>query len=239
MVTPLRRRGFTMIELIFAIVIIGIVSLTIPVVLINNARQTENNLLHEAVLIAATKMGQTITYPWDENSVNPGTLAKAEVLDVGGGDIELNRNVTAFTTDFRVGHFIEALHRRMTPLNNSRSATPVANLGSDAGDRDDIDDIMADLPVVTTNNAEGYKHNYEVRTVVGYANDAAVYGNAIIFFNFNPGIVGNVTNLKVVETSVWREDDPIGNAGVYDDEVVTFRSFAANIGETDYYKRTY
>ena len=60
--SPQQRRAFTLIELIFAIVIIGLVVVTIPTILISNARHVERSLLQEAVLMATAKMGQNMGF---------------------------------------------------------------------------------------------------------------------------------------------------------------------------------
>ena len=237
------RRAFTMLELIVAIVIIGIVSLTIPMILVNNARQVDNNLLQEAITVTATKMGQSLTYQWDENSMDPAvtTLAKTEVLDIiPPSDLELVRVANVLGSDFRIGHFVEKLHRRMTPLSNPRIATAAAALGPEGGDLDDIDDLMATAPVVATNVGQGYKNNYLILTGVGYVSDAATYSDQVINdFTFTTPTLAAPTNIKMIEIHVFREKDPVGYAGVFDEEVVVLRSYAANIGETDYYQRTY
>jgi len=232
------HHAFTMMELIFAIVIIALVSLTIPSILMTNARQTENNLLHEAILIAATQMGQTLSYPWDERSREPDlTLATTDVLNVTNGDVALDRNGI---TDFRVGHFQEALRRRMTPDSVARNASTTLGRSVDANTTlfDDVDDV-ADLnltlnpPTSAELLGQGYKMTYTVTGAVNYVSDTASYNSkAISDFNYSTTSPVGTTNIKMVEIRVDGSDAP-------NKPDIIFRAFTSNIGETDYYKRTY
>jgi prepilin-type N-terminal cleavage/methylation domain-containing protein len=236
------KNAFTMIELIFAIVIIGIVAISLPVIMVNNAKNVESNLMQEAILIVATKTGQVLTYPWDENSRDPLTaiLAKTEALNINEVTIEaeLDRNIS----DYRRGHFQQALRRKLTPSSNERDATDNTLLGSDAGDTiiDDLDDFNGQSVVINQLSEEGYKNDYNLSATIVYIDDNANYaaagGATALTFNFTTADVGRATNIKMIELDV-RARDTAGNWPTLPD--ILFRSFASNIGETDYYKRTY
>lgn len=231
-----------MIELIFAIVIIGIVSISLPVIMVNNAKNVESNLIQEAILIVATKAGQVLTYPWDENSRNPFSfiLAKTDALNINEATIEaeLDRNVS----DYRRGHFQQALRRKLTPLSSERNATDNILLGPDSNETtfDDLDDFNGQSVVITHIAEGGYKNDYNVSAAIIYIDDNANYaaagGTTALTFNFTNTDIGRATNIKMIELNVRARDDA-GNWPVQPD--ILFRSFASNIGETDFYKRTY
>ncbi len=92
-----------MIELIFALVIMGIVFITLPVILIQNSDSVEDNLIQESIFLSSSKMSQLLTFQWDQNSKEAGIILSAsDALRVSAlGDDELDRNVS----DFRRGHF--------------------------------------------------------------------------------------------------------------------------------------
>ncbi len=236
------RAAFTMIELIFAIVVIGIISVSIPTIMVNNSKNVEVNLMQEAILIVATKTGQVLTYPWDENSRDPGStiLAKTDALNINEFffDGELDRNVS----DFRRGHFQQALRRKLTPSNAERSATASNLLALEALDlnvADDIDDFNGQSVLLTHIGEDGYKKDYNLSASVIYVSDIAAYvngGTTPLLFNFTKADAGRATNIKMLELNV-RARDNAGNWPLQPD--ILFRSFASNIGETDYYKRTY
>ena len=228
------RPAFTLIELIIAIVVLGIVFISIPFILLNNARSLEQNLLQEAVLLTTTKMGQILSYPWDENSSVAATLAKTEVVEVSVTDAALLRS----TEDFRVGHFQEALHRKMTPNALQRAAS---NIKSDANDLDDIDDFDSNASTVAgTAGAVGYKSDYSLQPSVRYVSDSlnapSTYGSTSIDMTFTnetteagTTTAATSTNIKRIVVTTSKDGNP----------VITLHAYSSNIGETDYYKRRY
>ena len=154
------RSAFTMIELIFALVIMGIVFLTLPLILIQNADSVEDNIIQESIFLSSSKMSQLLTFQWDENSKETGIiLSAADVLTVSAtGDNELDRNIS----DFRRGHFREDKHRRMTPINNERNASAIGIEGALFDDIDDFDGIVA-------NRSEEHTSELQSRGLISYA----------------------------------------------------------------------
>ena len=240
---PERSKGFTMIELIYAIVIMGLVFITLPMILLNNNRSVEQNLLQETILIATTKLNSILSYQWDETSRDANTsisLAKTEVVDTTSAVAALQR----VASDFRVGHFQQPLHRRMTP--NVDAATRMAStaLGADTGDLDDIDDFIVTNDAVITHTAGtavDYKYDYNMDVTVSYADDNAFrggtsYASSAIQFSFDTAAyTASTTSLKKVDLLVKADTNNDGT----DEEIIRLRAFSANIGETDFYKRTY
>ncbi|MDD2790803.1 MAG: type II secretion system protein [Sulfurimonas sp.] len=62
------RTAFTLIELIFAIVIIGIATLSLPMISQVTAKGSEKSLAQEAIFIAFTEITKVTSSAWDENS---------------------------------------------------------------------------------------------------------------------------------------------------------------------------
>ena len=116
-----KRHAFTMIELIFALVIMGVVFITLPIIFLRDANSIENNLIQESIFLSSSKMSQILTFQWADNSTatGMGTVNTSDVLDVAAPTAGLGR---VAGTDFRVGHFQESNHRRMTPLGAPRVA---------------------------------------------------------------------------------------------------------------------
>ncbi|MFC2073680.1 type II secretion system protein [Campylobacterota bacterium] len=238
------RHAFTMIELIFALVIMGIIFITLPLILLNDSTNVERNLMQEAILASSTKLGQILSFSWDENSaLDVNVLAASHSVDVTSATGVLDR---VGTTDFRIGHLQQPLHRRMTPASAPRSAS--TTLGTDVGDiiSDDIDDTDGDTNVAligtttTLTSKEGYKKNYRVTTKVEYVSDSnfrngTLYSSNLIDYTFDTTVVAGTSNLKMVEIEVDQN-----NSGTWSTEpILRLRAYSANVGETDYYKRTY
>ncbi len=221
-----------MIELIFALVIMGIVFITLPVILIQNSDSVEDNLIQESIFLSSSKMSQLLTFQWDQNSKEAGIILSAsDALRVSAlGDDELDRNVS----DFRRGHFPEDKHRRMTPANNERNATPIGLEGLVYDDIDDFDGLT-NFNIITAPNVGGYKKRYRGDVNVLYVNDNTNYAADPVNFAFTIADAGGTTNLKMVETSIVQDRTGTGNW----ETSVLLRAYVANIGETDYFKRRY
>lgn len=238
------RTAFTMIELIFALVIMSIVFISLPMILINNADSMEDNLIQESIFLTSSKMSQILTYQWDERSseVDTTVLSTSDVLDVTNGAALLDRN----TEDYRIGHFREDKHRRMSPWGTPRTASVIG--AENVGELNDIDDFdaLVDSALININpgnnatSGGGYKKQYRADVSVLYIDDdnflngTTYASNSIDFILSNAAAAAVTTNLKMVEVSIDQQN-PAGGW----DQTLMLRSFVANIGETDYLKRRY
>lgn len=216
----LSKSAFSMIELIFAIVIIGITVISLPMVNQVISKSTESNLVQEAIFASSAEINQILSYRWDENSIQNNDIL-SKVIWASSSDCDTS-------TKLRPGHIDAPLHRRCLD-NNTTAITPTANLGLDTGesttnDSDDIDDFNADAKSIfidtsgggTIVSSKGYKNDYNSTISVSYA-------------NFDPNFTAN-NNIKKITITIL---DTNGNA------VTRLRAFSANIGEVDYYKRSY
>jgi hypothetical protein len=206
--------------------------------LINDTTNIERNLMQEAIFASTAKIEQILTYSWDENSLDSTNMfSAANVLTVNSGDFDFNRTGTK---DFRIGHIEQSLHRRMTSNIANRNAS--TTFGIDAGDlgADDIDDFNGgvDLDLIAATSAQGYKKAYRITTNISYLDDTANYGASTINFTFDVGALkgaGDSSNIKMIEVST----DQNNTDGWSIQPILVLRAFSANIGETDFYKRTY
>ena len=228
---PKGRYAFTMIELIFAIVIIGISMLSLPTIMVGNATNQESSITQEGIMLTSTKVSKTLSFPWDPNLAGFGVSTAAPVLETGG-DAELEAR-NANNLDFRVGHFPEKLRRRKTPNAAPFGATAIA--GAPVNPSTSINDLNGDTEIVgqinnVTSNQNSYKKQWTINTAVSYVSDTAVYSNNVINdFDFSVANAGATTNIKMIQTTATDND---GNA-------VQLTSFSSNIGESEFYKRRY
>lgn len=159
-----QHKAFTLIELIFAIVIIGITVLSLPMISQTTGKATEKNLAQEAIVLASSELKKVISGKWDEHSKNSDAEDK-EVI-VYTSDAEVN---TAINNQ-RTGN-IRILYENNTTLRPSVS-------GLDSGeitinDADDIDDYKTNNTVVVSaaGSAAGYKDLYK-KTITIDANQS-------------------------------------------------------------------
>ncbi len=224
------RHAFTMLELVFAIVIIGIAVLALPTVLLTGASSQEQTLKEEGIMLTTTKISQILTFPWDASSSPSGALimSTSQVLNTAG-DTDLNRNGIS---DFRIGHFQDELRRRMSPESTPRAAGAIGGVNN-------IGRFNGETVTVGAggSKAAGYKKEYQTTSLVSYVADAADYNTATntnLSFNFTTADPGTTTNIKMVQVST-SEMDPAG-AWI---PIIQMTSYSANIGEAEFFRRRY
>ncbi len=231
------RYAFTMIELIFAIVIMGITFLTLPTILLRNSDSVERNVIQESIFLASSKLSQVLSFNWDSNSSQTGLniLETADVVRVANGDNLLDRNIS----DFRIGHFMQSKHRRMSPSGNVRIASPIGLEGVLYDDIDDFDGLV-NFSLIGAGSVGGYKKSYRADVNVTYVSDTSfvapdTYASNPLNFVFTTANVGaaGTTNLKMIEVSIDQNDTTGWQ------QTLLLRAYVANIGETDYHKRRY
>lgn len=204
-----RRYAFTMIELIFAIVIISITVISLPTMNQVIGKGIDSNLIQEAIFAASTELNEAVTAHWDENSVelgDPNSFARVidSTIQVCGDD--------PLASNYRrmAGHINQPLHRRCLDSNatapSDASATAV----------DSLDDMEHGYVNIFTDvaHATGYKRSYNSRVDVtrpAYFNDS------------------NNSNMKKITIIVQENEEK--------KTVVKLVTYSANIGEIDYYKK--
>lgn len=212
------NNAFTLLEVIFAIVVMGIIVVSLPRIMSSNQKGIDTTIIQEAIFGASTELNQALSYRWDENSrddiLNPNGLAY--VIETGDCD----NNASSPTYRLRPGHINQPLHRRCL---DSNATAPTAQASfdievSDGGVLDDVDDINTSSKPIFLNagSSTGYKQDYTSVFSINYAN------------------IGDINasdeDAKLITITV---SDPNGVI------VTRLRSFTVNIGEVDFYKRTY
>ncbi len=204
------KSAFTLIELIFAIVVISISVVSLPVMSQVVSKGIDTNLVQEAIFATSAKLNDAVTYSWDENSIDPA-LPEASSRTINTGATDCN------TTDGqRPGYILQPLHRMCLSDLTIRPTAPL-NLGKDAGDLDDLDDLIeTDVNLFSdVASKDAYKKSYTSTITVEYAS------------------FGTVTeasqNVKKITTIISDSDDVI----------TRLSTFSSNIGEIDYFRRTF
>lgn len=203
-----------MIELIFAIVVISIVVMSLPVMIQMTSKGVEDNIVQEAIFAASAELMGATSYYWDANSMQDNSTSHlSRVID-----IENDCNTTASSSRHRLrpGHIAQPYHRRC--LDN-----PSTGRADDSNDTfPNIDNYIADNDgeLIFENEAAegvreaGYKKSYKTNLSISYIDGE---GNA-------------ENNIKKVTVMITDSDDK---------NITKLNVYSANIGEIDYYKRRF
>ena len=206
-----RRAAFTLIELIFAIVIIAISVISLPMMSQTVSEGIDANIVQEAIFAAATELNEAVTAHWDENSIEPGMPdSSARVIDIGAF---CSNDSNSSTFRQMTGHINQPLHRRCLDLNTT-APDDNATTTNIAVDLNDISHPLQDIFDNPGGSAAGYKDIYQSELTI----------TRPVSFN------GNSNDVKMI-TSTIKDSD--GNT------IALLRTYSANIGEVDYYKRNY
>ncbi len=229
------RRGISLIELVLAIVVIAISVMTVPMMLQQGTRNDTYSMMQEAILAARTKMGNILSYQWDDNSrESNNTNGRLRVLDVANGDPALDRNGTYYP-ERRIGHVYGDLRRKMKAI-SAADRYPKAGADANITDVNDFDNHSTQIAwsggSVVTDRYDYLDKDLNLTTRVYFVSDALVsgsdYNDTTLSFVFDPStkfsISGaNSTNIKMVELNVTSQSYP----------TFLFRTFTCNLGETN------
>ena len=152
------KPAFTMIELIFAIVIIAISVMSLPMITQVTSKAMESNLAQEGIFAASAELNQVLSHKWDQNSQETvGELTK--VIHTGSSsDCNISGGVQ------RPGH----IHRMC--LNDSSTISPTI---SSPGDEGLGGSQVSGVPIFETlsigDGSMGYKNTYNMDIVVDWS----------------------------------------------------------------------
>ena len=156
-----KRYGFTLVELIFAIMVIAIAVISLPIMTQITSKGLENNIVQEAIFAASTElMGASSGY-WDKNSMADNNVsALSRVIDL---DNDCDDNASSSKYRLKLGHISQRYHRRCLEDKTTGAAD-----ASDATyiNLDNAEHIYKDLFTDTVTDSSGYKYAYESKVDV-------------------------------------------------------------------------
>ena len=154
------KPAIAMIELIFALVIIGIVLLSTPMLIQQSIKSSNVALQQEAIAAASSHMGVILSMNWDEENANLA-VGTSPILDTNRTGLSPTQNPLDFNGGTLPG--LNGVSGRISLVSGSfaHSATLVANFGAnqDANESnvtsfDDIDDYDGSNVGITVYNAQ-------------------------------------------------------------------------------------
>lgn len=224
------RPAIAMIELIFAIVIMGIVMMSAPMLISTASSSAPVVLQQEGINQAVSRITMILTYPWDEGDTNDSCIPP--VLRVTNGDSELEP-ITNLSIQFSVrpGVPLATNSRKFNSCETHLNAS--ATLGADGSDLDDIDDFNNNIGLSEIQDAGGRyigKGSVNINTSITYGSDSADYTTSTITFTPLDGIAtSNIKNIDVT-VSAFSSDADLNSS-------ITMHAFSCNIGGIAYERR--
>ncbi len=218
-----KRKAIAMIELIFAIVIMGIVLMSVPNLISVATKSGFVSMQQEAIAVASSQMSLILTKHWDENNViDPATgIGSTAILVVSNGTASLNSRNGARNRTF------------ILPSGGTANAT---SIGAEANDFDDIDDFtgtsmtLRNFSDTQVTAGDIIDTNITIATVVTYTDDntstASDYNiSNTIQYNFSPVAATATSNIKAI-TITLTTDNPAEEL----EKNIKLNAFTANIG---------
>jgi len=203
------KPAFTLIELIFAIVVIAISVVSLPMMTQATSKAIDSNLIQEAIFAASAELNSAVTPHWDENSLEDNENSLSRVIDDGSCQDDSSK------IDYRhkKGHINQPLHRRC--LQNSSTSISNAKTNELVFSLNDMEKNNQNLSNDNSGTAHGYKQEYS--TTISVSNSNISFGKLV-----------NSTNLKKLTVDIKIDDKTVTKLFTY----------SANIGEVDYYKKS-
>ncbi len=234
------RPAIAMIELIFAIVIMGIVMMSAPMLISTATKSTYVSLLQEGINEAASRVNMIMGYSWDEGNTDGRYTSPILHTTSATSDLDM-----VATTGRRKGTPGDGKRTFMFPDMNNSNINASA-IGIDAsegiGTEDDIDDFVGTSLIEIESASIDYteKTTVDIGTVISYVNDDSDGGgyNTSSTITYTPfGSAGSTTSsVKSIVITLTSTDT--ANADVLEKTII-LRAFSCNIGGYEFEERVF
>ena len=201
----LKKSSFSLIELVVAIVVIGIVVTAIPMLLSNVSNNQETNLQEKSFFNAFALVTLIQTQEWDENNTKGDNYYKVLTSDNGDGNLTcIRKGVKQLDNDSGA----------ICATDNNKTSVIGVDADENKSDEstfDDMDDFDGYSTVVSDIN---------ITVKVKYVDDKTDYSSKNIFFNELSN--SQDSNIKRMELNITNKDTK--------EVIAILRYFASNIG---------
>jgi hypothetical protein len=213
------RKGIAMIELIFAIVIIGITLLSVPNLIYQASESGYTTIQQESIAAAASDLSLILSREWDE--VGTSDEFHTPILTTNSDGNSTSTRPGARSRSFFTG------------IGGPYPASDIGDIGADDGDIDDIDDLH-NIPVTVIGMSGAFQDlidiNITIATNVNYIEDDTTpsgdWNTTAPTFNFPTGIAGGSSNIKKITITLTTNSSAVEIS----DKKIVFNAFSSNIG---------
>ena len=218
------RKGIAMIELIFAIVIMGITLMSIPNLIYQASESGYTTIQQESIAAAASDLSLILSREWDENGTDSSIGSPILNTDSTTTSLEDNRS-GARSRSYATG-------LGGTPLNAS---TIIINGDGDYDDIDDVHGITGSVTLIEGDDEQDLIDvNISITTTVEYIADAPTASSGTdwsdsVTLSFNtPFGAPGVTTTNIKKVSITLESN--SSVEELSDKKIIFNAFSCNLG---------
>lgn len=230
------REGIAMLELVFAIVIMGIVMMSAPMLVSQANKGSLVGVQQESIAAGATHLGIILTRHWDENDTNESL--ESPILATDSGEALLGESVDSLgnAIGIRVGMPISSTRSFLTATGTRLSASAIptdvnVTIFNDIADYNGNVIGLKNDGNTTTSEGDYLDKGVQLSTTVSYISDVPTsggYNSSTLALN-NP--FGNIipppttSNIKMITVTTT------SNSGVAElQKNIVLRAFSCNIG---------
>ena len=225
------RPAIAMIELIFAIVVMGIVLMTAPMLIQQAAKSGYVAAQQEGIHEAASRISMIMGYYWDENNTVSSSAENA-IMMTDSTVSDLNGTLINGILIRRIGTPKESKRAFVGDMGNNYTATASASLGPDSV-QNDIDDFNGDVNLTeiefSTADYIEKEADINIATSVEYISDipsTGAYNSGTLSFNPNFTATGS-SHIKRITATLT------SSSGVDElNKTIILHAFSCNIGGT-------
>lgn len=221
------RKAIAMIELIFAIVVMGIAMLAIPMITTQSSKGSESAMMQESISQASSNINMVLAKYWDNENTNPAT--QEIILSTASGNFATRSGL------------VNGYNKRTTTGQTAASNVLTNTLAQDPDGSDDISDFNGQniiLGVYQGQTNEVKDGDYidkgiTMATTVAFAPDTIAVAGGTLTYNFDPTVNSPAsTNIKRVNVflTTTETSSVSQNGGLDTIKQIGLNGFSCNIG---------
>ncbi len=233
------RPAIAMIELIFALVIMGIVMMSAPMLVSTASKSGYVAIQQEGINEAASRVNMIMGYAWDENDANSSyipPILHTTSLTAGLREVNVIVGGVPIPTGRRIGIPMQSQRTYFISDSNTTELNASA-LGVDGAN--DIDDFSGDINLTSVDTASiDYveKTTINTNTAVAYTADSVVggYNQATITYVPFAASGTSTSNIKSITVTLT------STSGVNElKKSIVLKAFSCNIGGYQFEERVF
>jgi len=143
------RNGIAMIELIFAIVVMGFVMMSAPALISTAAKSGLVAVQQEAIAASSSELGMILTRDWDEAGTDETTESPILIVTNGHADLEMALAPDGNSSGRRAGTPTTSSRKSFSSVSSLERAATLAAAFETENDDDDMDDFNNDTITLT------------------------------------------------------------------------------------------